>query len=141
MFKIVTTMDELSRAYAVRSIVFLEEQKCSYALEFDEYEHSAVHILGEEHGEPFAVGRIRYLASYAKLERIALRQAWRGRGLGHQLVEFMLAVAQAHGFTHYKMHAQAHLTRFYQQHGFVVQGDIFEEANIPHYLMIRQDKS
>ena len=56
MFKVVTNLDDLIKAYLVRGIVFMEEQKISYALEIDEYEHESLHILGEIDGEPVARG-------------------------------------------------------------------------------------
>jgi len=139
MFKIVTTTDELIKAYMVRAIVFIEEQRVSYAEEVDEYEYSATHILGEMDGEPMAAGRIRFLGEWAKLERIAVRTGWRGRNLGHQLVDYMLTVARQKGFRKFKMHAQAHLEKFYAVHGFKRQGERFQEAGIDHYLMIRED--
>jgi predicted GNAT family N-acyltransferase len=139
LFRVVTTPADILKAYSVRSIVFLEEQACSYAEEFDGLDAGAVHIVGEEQDEPVAVGRIRFLGDAAKLERIALRAAVRGRGLGHQLVDFMVEVAHCHGFRTYTMHAQAHLVRFYHQHGFNRRGDLFQEAGIDHYLMVRQD--
>jgi len=36
------------------------------------------------------------------------------------------------------MHAQAHLADFYGRHGFEIRGDLFYEANIPHYLMVHE---
>lgn len=141
MFKIVTTQDELLKVFVVRSIVFIEEQQCSYPEEFDGLDYSAVHILGEEAGEPFGSGRIRFVGEYAKLERIAVRKAYRGRSLGHQLVDFMISVAREQGFSKYKMHAQARLTKFYEQHGFAAHGELFMEAGIEHYLMTRYDGS
>ncbi len=139
MFKVVETQDELLKVFCVRSIVFVEEQACSYALEMDGLDYSALHILGEEQGEPFAAGRIRFLGEYAKLERIAIRRGYRRGGRGHALVEFMLATARARGFTRFKMHAQAHLVEFYRRHGFEPRGERFQEAGIDHYLMIRHD--
>ncbi len=138
-FRIVTTLDELIKAYLVRAIVFVEEQKVSYAEEVDEHEYACVHILGETAGEPMAAGRIRFLGEFAKLERICVRQAWRGRDLGHRLVDFMLDVARQRGFKKFKMHAQAHLAHFYGCHGFQAVGDLFDEAGIPHILMIKED--
>jgi predicted GNAT family N-acyltransferase len=139
IFRICTTLDDLSKAFMVRAIVFMEEQRVAYAEEVDELEHSALHILGEIDGEPMAAGRIRFLGEYAKLERIAVRQAWRGRGLGHSLVEYMLAVARERGFVKFKMHAQAHLVDFYRVHRFEPRGEIFQEAAIDHYLMVREE--
>lgn len=136
MFKIVTTMDELIKAYTVRAVVFIGEQHCAYDEEIDEHEHSCIHILGEMDGEPVAAARLRFPGPYAKLERIAVRKEWRGRGFGHQLVNFMLAECRARGYKTFRMHAQAHLVDYYALHGFIKHGDIFDEAGIDHYLMI-----
>ncbi len=139
MFKVVTNQEDLIKAFIVRGIVFIEEQGVSYNIEHDEHDFSATHILGEMDGEPFAAGRIRALGEYAKLERVAIRKAYRGKGLGHKLTEFMIAVAQEQGFKRFKVHAQSYLKDFYQKHGFEVVGDMFKEAGIDHYLMIRDD--
>jgi predicted GNAT family N-acyltransferase len=139
MFKIVISMDDLIKAFMVRAIVFIEEQNVAYMEEVDEHEFSALHILGEMDGEPMAAGRIRFLGEWAKLERIAVRRGWRGREYGHQLVEYMLMVARERGYTKFKMHAQAHLEAFYGTHGFTRKGEMFQEAKIDHYLMIRED--
>jgi predicted GNAT family N-acyltransferase len=139
VFKVVTTPDELLKVFCVRSIVFVEEQQCPYKIEHDEYDYSAFHILGEDDGEPFAAGRVRFMGEYAKLERIAVRRGWRDRGLGHELVDFMIGVAKEQGFKSFKMHAQAHLCEFYRRHGFEVHGGMFQEANIDHYAMYRHD--
>ena len=135
-FKIVETLDDYLKVHAVRAIVFLHEQHCPYDIEIDEYEQSSAHILVEQEGEPIGVGRIRFYADYAKLERIAVRKEWRGRGLGHQLVDFLMDYCKAKGFQKFRMHAQAHLVDYYAQHGFVRRGELFIEAGIDHYLMI-----
>jgi ElaA protein len=49
----------------------------------------------------------------------------------------MLQVASEAGYQSYKLNAQAHLTGFYEKHGFVAQGPVFVEAGIDHRLMIR----
>jgi len=139
VFRICTTLDDLAKAFMVRAIVFMEEQQVAYAEEVDELEHSALHILGEMAGEPMAAARIRFLGEYAKLERIAVRKAWRGRGLGRELVEYMLEVARERGFHKFKMHAQAHLVEFYRVHGFKPKGEMFQEAKIDHYLMVKEE--
>lgn len=139
MFKLVSNFDELIKALTVRAVVFIGEQECPYPLEIDEYEHSSIHILGERDNEPIAAARLRFPGPYAKLERIAVRKEWRGQGIGHQLVDFMVQQAQARGCTTLKMHAQSYLVDFYAKHGFIRQGDLFLEAGIDHYLMVRDE--
>lgn len=139
MFKVVMNLEDLIKVFVVRGIVFVEEQGVPYTIERDEHDLSATHILGEMDGEPFAAGRIRALGEYAKLERVAVRKAYRGKNLGHELTEFMIAVAKEWGFQKVKVHAQSYLTDFYRKHGFEIVGDMFKEAGIDHYLMIRND--
>lgn len=139
MFKVVTSQEDLIKVFIVRGIVFVEEQGVSYNIEHDEHDLSATHILGEMDDEPFAAGRIRALGEYAKLERVAIRKSHRGKGLGHKLTDFMISVAKEQGFQKVKVHAQSYLTDFYRKHGFEIVGDMFKEAGIDHYLMIRED--
>ena len=139
MFKVVTNLEDLIKVFLVRGIVFIEEQGVPYNIEHDVHDSTATHILGEKNGEPFGAGRIRAIGEYAKLERIAIRKSYRGKGLGHKLTEFMITIAKEQGFKKLKLHAQSYLTDFYQKHGFEIVGDMFKEAGIDHYLMIRND--
>lgn len=138
MFKIVENNDELIKAFSIRSIVFIHEQKCPYSIEVDGLDFNACHIIGEEKREPFACGRIRFFSDYAKLERIAVRKEWRGRNLGHELVLFMIDAAEKKGFKKLKMHAQTYAVPFYEKLGFKAYGDVFMEAGIEHTSMVRQ---
>ena len=135
MFKVVQTFEELIKVLMVRGIVFMEEQKVSYAEEIDAHEFTAVHILGEVDDEPVAGARIRFLDETAKFERIAIRRAYRGQRFGHELVEYMLDISRKNGIHRFQMHAQSHLISFYESHGFKVEGTPFQEAGIDHVLM------
>lgn len=139
MFKVVTNLDDLIKVFTVRDVVFIEEQKVPYKIERDEYDYSSIHVLGDDNGEPFAAGRIRPVGEYAKLERIAIRKQYRGKRLGHKLTDFMLETARCRGFKKFKLHAQTYLVDFYKKHGFEIIGDMFKEAGIDHYLMIRNE--
>ncbi len=135
VLKRVSSLDELVKVFVVRGIVFCSQQQVAYALERDEHDCGAVHILGEVDGEPAAAGRIRAVDGWAKLERIAVRRRFRGYGFGHRLTDFMLETARRAGFSCFKMHAQAHLADFYRRHGFRPHGEVFNEAGINHVLM------
>ncbi|MEM8717423.1 MAG: GNAT family N-acetyltransferase [Cyanobacteria bacterium P01_A01_bin.3] len=135
-FRIASTFDDLLKVMSVRSIVFIHEQNCPYAIEVDGQDHAAIHILGEQDGEPIAAGRIRFFHPYAKLERLAIRQQFRGRGYGQQLLAFMMATIRDRGFERMKLHAQVQATEFYRRQGFATRGEVFVEADIDHLLMV-----
>jgi len=137
--KVVETLDELIEAFIVRGIVFMEEQGVSYAIEKDSEEHRALHIIGELAGEPIAAARIRFQCKFAKIERLAVRRQWRGRGYGNRLLDFALAAARRQGFRKFKLHAQTTAQTFYAKQGFEAVGDIFLEADIKHQLMVKED--
>jgi len=138
-FRIAQSLDDLIKAFIVRGIVFMDEQGVSFREEMDEHEHAAVHILGELDGEPMAAARIRFVGAFAKLERMAVRREYRGRGYGRELLRFTMDTARQRGFTQFKLHAQTTALAFYAKQGFQPQGDTFLEANIQHRLMTRED--
>lgn len=135
-FHIASTFDDLLKVMSVRAIVFIEEQQCPYEIEVDGQDHAAIHLLGEWNGEPIAAGRIRFFHPYAKLERLAVRQQFRGRGYGDRMLQLMMATARDRGFERMKMHAQVRAAEFYRKRGFQRRGDIFVEADIEHVLMV-----
>ena len=135
--KIVTSLDDLIKVFIVRGIVFMEEQGVGYAIEIDAEEHSALHILGELGGEPIASARLRFQGEYAKIERLAVRKQWRGKGYGNQLLDFAITTARHQGLQKFKLHAQTAAQAFYTKHGFEAAGDMFLEADIEHRLMIK----
>lgn len=139
-FRIARSLDDLVKVFIVRGIVFLEEQRVSYRDEMDAHEHAAIHILGEIEGEPIAAGRIRFIGPSAKLERLAVRKPYRGRGYGDELVRFAMYVARDRGFNEFRLNAQIAARDFYARHGFHICGDNFIEANIEHCPMVREDE-
>lgn len=135
------TARDTQAAFAVRAIVFMGEQACPFEEEFDDLDSpdsAAIHIVGMAGPEAIAAGRIRRLPGVAKLERLSIRKPWRGGGAGRQLLDFMMHTAKQDGYQRFKLNAQAHLTRFYESRGFVVEGPVFQEAGIDHKLMVRE---
>ena len=134
-----TSPEDQMKAMMVRCIVFCGEQGVPYTVERDEFEASAVHILGALEGEPVATGRLRYFPDYAKLERIAVLRPYRKRGIGSELTRFLISVAQERGYSSYRMNAQVRHESFYARLGFHSVGERFMEADIKHVLMVRDD--
>lgn len=140
-WRIASGPEDRLKTLAIRAIVFMEEQAVAFAEEFDAGDDEAVHLLGEVAGEPAACGRLRFGGGWAKLERIAVRRPYRGRGLAHRLVDLMLAEAARRGYGRCRLHAQVHLVDLYRKHGFTPCGDVFYEAGIPHRLMTLEKAS
>lgn len=140
-FKPVETDAEWEAARAIRTRVFIEEQQCPPALEWDAHDATARHLVGLVDGVPAATARWRVVEhdgrAAAKLERFAVLPEHRGRGYGRALVQYALDEAAAAGHTRFVLHAQAHLDRFYAGFGFRATGERFDEAGIPHVTMVR----
>ncbi len=140
MISIVTSEEDILKVMVVRGIVFIEEQGVDWEGEIDRFEKESIHFLGEHEGQPVAAGRLRILPDgVAKLERIAVRKAWRGRGFARRMVEAILTEAERKNVARFRLHAQVYLEDFYASFGFQRQGGIFRECEIDHILMIRED--
>jgi predicted GNAT family N-acyltransferase len=69
--------------------------------------------------------------------RIAVLEAWRGKGVGTRLVESLSQAARDRGLGEIHLHSQVQAVAFYSGLGFDIRGDTFMEAGIEHVLMVR----
>lgn len=138
---LVTDDTRWQHAKAIRHEVFIIEQDCPPEDEWDGWDEVSRHLVGYVEGRPVAVSRWREVTEggevWVKLERFAVLDAWRGRGLGKQMVLATMQDARQQGHARFLMHAQAHLQRLYEGLGFEVYGEPFDEVGIPHVHMRR----
>lgn len=121
-------------AQALRIEVFVVEQGVPVELEWDEADEVSIHAVAyDDEGQPVATGR---LLPDGHVGRMAVRKSARGRGIGSRVLQALLAEAQRLGYRELVLHAQVHALGFYQQHGFVLRGEEFMEAGIPHRQMV-----
>lgn len=124
--------------HAVRKAVFQQEQGVDAAIDFDGLDPAADHIVVYASDQAIATARIRYVQpQLAKIERVAVLAAYRGQGIGRQIVEAAIAFLDEQGISETKVHAQTQVAVFYEKLGFKPQGEEFYEANIPHIEMRR----
>jgi predicted GNAT family N-acyltransferase len=136
----IRTEQELHQAFQIRVEVFVEEQQVPKDVELDEYDVSpqaARHILVMIDGQAAATGRwIKYKPDTAKMQRIAVRQLFRGLGLGRKLMEALEEWAREEGFAYSLLDAQCQAEPFYAKLGYVtVSSETFLDAGIPHVRM------
>jgi len=60
----------------------------------------------------------------------------RGQGVGSQILSTLIAEARGMGFQKVSLHAQLHAMPFYERHGFVAEGEPFDDAGIQHKVMM-----
>lgn len=125
----------------IRTAVFMQEQHVSAADEWDGLDEHAIHFLVlSAHGE--AIGCARLLCEAAgenrlyHIGRVAIIRSFRNQGIGHQLMQFVIAYCKqtAPENTIY-LHAQTDRRHFYETLGFIAGGDEFMDAGIPHISM------
>jgi len=131
------TPRQLHAILRLRAAVFVVEQKCAYQ-DPDAVDLVAWHLLMTE-GTPEAPV-LAYLRWWddddgVHVGRVVTAADVRGRGLGHLLVAECLRQI---GPRRVVLHAQDHLRRFYEAHGFAARGDVFLEDDIPHVEMVRE---
>jgi ElaA protein len=118
--------------------VFVEEQRVPPEEEMDELDATASHVLATLDGEPVGTGRLIVSdEATAKVGRMAVLRAFRGRGVGSVILAALLALAVQRGIHTVRLSAQLHAIPFYERFGFEAQGAVFLEAGIKHRMMQR----
>ena len=121
----------------VRRAVFVEEQGVNASLEMDGQDLNCRHLIAIDHDlQPeLAIGTVRLLAD-GRIGRLAVRQDYRGRGIGGMLLTTIVQLAQQTGLKQLYLHAQSQAAGFYSAHGFQADGSEFIEAGINHCNMV-----
>jgi predicted GNAT family N-acyltransferase len=124
----------------VREQVFCREQGVSKAQELDGLDEQALHLVAVEPAGARVIGTLRVLVvgREAKIGRVAVEQPWRRRGIASRMLEIALSGAREQGCTRARLASQLQATRLYEEAGFTVESEPFEEAGIPHVWMGRQ---
>jgi predicted GNAT family N-acyltransferase len=110
-------LDDLLMVYSIRSAVYIAEQDCPFAEEFDGNDHCATHFLGFVNGEPAGCLRARFFHDFVKLERLAVRKAFRKSSLAFELVREGITMARRKGFRRVYGHARQGLEPFWARFG------------------------
>ncbi len=129
--------DQLSIKF-VRNTVFIQEQSVPKALEWDDFDKTARHLLAlNKDGHPIGTARLILFGDQGQIGRVSVLKEWRGMGTGKVLLEEMLRIAKEEKLSSVFLNAQTHVISFYKSYGFSLMGNEFLEADIPHQKMIK----
>ncbi len=120
-------------ATAIRFEVFVDEQKVPAEIELDDMDAVCLHAVAYD-AAGHAIGTGRLLPD-GHIGRMAVRQPGRGTGVGGAILTMLMEKARARGDAAVVLNAQTVAAPFYARHGFVQQGEQFEEAGIAHVEM------
>lgn len=125
----------LDKVINIRLKVFTDEQKIEKNIVFDCLYYKLDKHLVIVDDVPAAKLRYNETKDVLKIERMAVLNQYRILSIGTSLIKFVL-----NQFKNYKkyiyINAQQSVIEFYKKLNFLVVGEKFVEAKIPHYKMI-----
>jgi predicted GNAT family N-acyltransferase len=127
-------------AFALRREVFVWEQKVPEEEEHDEYDLTARHYVALSEGEVVGTLRLIDYPEHIKIGRVAVRMAWRGKGVARKLIEQAMADMRASGRDRFYLTAQSDKLGLYEKLGFAAFGPEFQDGGMPHRAMRDYDK-
>jgi predicted GNAT family N-acyltransferase len=131
--------DDWPEVAALRTRVFVEEQGVPPEIERDDADATAVHVLSrDDGGRVVATGRLVVRDGRAVIGRMAADATARGRGYGAAVLTELHRQALRLGFGEVELHAQVSARGFYEQAGYVAEGEEYVEAGIVHVTMRRR---
>lgn len=123
----------------IRTQVFIEEQKVPVEEEWDGLDERATHFLVQNNTQPVGCARLLIDIHQGKphfhIGRVAVLKPFRHQGTGKALMEFVLDYCNANAPYPIYLHAQVERKVFYERLGFIISGDVFMDAGIPHITM------
>lgn len=142
--------DELYAILALRQQVFVVEQACAY-LDADGEDHKALHIMAWQQQQLVGYARVFHASGTIaapkqhhhgadpdvhRIGRVILAPQARGQQLGRTLMQRAMQLALSHsGSSEIVIGAQTYLLSFYQDLGFISEGDVYLEDDIEHQDM------
>jgi len=124
---------DLPQLRSIRDCVFVKEQKVPLELEWDALDPLCQHVLARD-SDLHAIGTGRLTPQHT-IGRMAVLPEWRGKGVGDALLQRLVGIASESGWAEVSLHSQVSAIGFYQKHGFMAYGDIYQEAGIAHQNM------
>lgn len=135
----ITDPEELQACFALRREVFVDEQSIPASLEMDGQDTVARHFALRDSGKIIATCRVRRMGSAAKIERMAVKKDYRRKGIGQELMKYVLQQLTGAGDIQLlKLSSQADAVPFYERLNFKKRGPEYMEAGLPHYDMTRE---
>lgn len=141
------TPADYDAALAIRRRVFADEQHVADLRVSDPDDTRSIIALARVMTEaglvPAGTGRLTLsplTGGPALVAWVATLPEWRGNGIGHEVMEYLLHEAEKAGAHQVVLAAQAHAESFYLRLGFTPSGPLYDVRGIPHLRMTWQKR-
>lgn len=139
VLRVATSARDLHEITAIRRTVFTDEQHLTDVVDRDPYDRGpgAVQLLALLDGRPVGVGRLHVSRGEGQIAWVAILPAYRGKGIGWEIMDALLAAAGQRGAARVTLSAQTHAVEFYRLLGFRTVGKVWMMGGIEHITMVR----
>ena len=132
---------DLTDAFDIRRQAFVRERGIAEDLVFDNNDRDALHLVVRDGKRAIGTARVRFLGNnQAKLERMAVARAFRHKGIGRGIIDFLDEELRGKQVQQVVIHAQVGAVEFYKSCGFEESGSPFREAGMKHIKMLKMLK-
>ncbi len=135
--RVVSSPQDWDGALSVRREVFIEEQGVSPIIERDDKDNRAIHVIALYGNETIGTARLT-IDREARIGRVAVTPTWRRKGVAGLLLDALENEALKLGFTQITLHSQSYVNQLYLKHGYIPNGQEFQEADINHTPMVKR---
>jgi predicted GNAT family N-acyltransferase len=123
---------------ALRTVVFVEEQRVPLAEEIDGLDDQATHLVALDGEELVATCRLLADGTTIKLGRMVVAKERRREGIASEMLRVADEQSKLLGGEQIRLAAQTYATALYEQAGYVAYGEPFPDAGIEHIWMSKQ---
>ncbi|MEM6594692.1 MAG: GNAT family N-acetyltransferase [Pseudomonadota bacterium] len=128
-----TSEDDIATCLAIRRVVFIEGQNVPEQEEVDGKDPDCLHFIFRKGEKALATARVLPKGDAAKIQRVAVLEQVRLRGIGSFLMRAILDELRTHhAFEKAILGSQTHAIGFYEKLGFAAHGPVYDDAGIPH---------
>ena len=131
--------DATEKIMELRREVFIVEKNVPVEEELDGKEKEHIHFGMYDGDNLIACLRAQSVREgLLHIGRIAVKRAFRGKGMGKTLLEYLFTYAKENGFSAVELSAMDSAEGFYKKLGFISEGNYYPEAGIPHIYMKKE---
>ena len=127
--------EDYKKGVALREEILRKPLGLFFTKEELEQEKEHVHIAGFLGQEMCATAVLVPDGEEIKMDRVALKVQFQGKGIGSALMRFCEEYAKKHGFKSIYCHARGTAVHFYLKNLYELEGEPFDEDGIPHRKM------